>query len=403
MSVSPEALRAGAVEVARGLRAAGYEAWFAGGCVRDLLLGEAPKDWDIATDATPAQVQSIFPRTVAVGAAFGVVQVLVGDRRNYEVATFRADGEYVDGRRPTEVHYSSSAKEDVKRRDFTINALLMDPESDEIVDYVGGRKDLEARLLRAVGVPQERFREDRLRMLRAVRFASRLGFDIEAETWAAVIAEAAHLEVVSPERITQELDGILAHPHAASGAVLLRRSGLAAVALPAARDPDFESRVARAAASGEDRAGRLELAWALACPPDEVEAHLRARKMSKQRIRGVLDLVRTDALVSDPDTPRAELLRLARSDRRQRRIRYLEARHGAGEVPERLAEAARWLDAHPPAEEAFLGGADLKALGLAPGPEFKVWLHALEDAVLEGQVRTRAEALALIESWRRRQ
>lgn len=391
------ALRQGAVDVARSLRAAGYEAWFAGGCVRDLLLGQSPKDWDIATDATPPQVQAVFPRTIAVGAAFGVVQVLHGKGRSYEVATFRADGEYADGRRPTEVHYSKSAEEDVKRRDFTINALLMDPETEEIVDYVGGREDLSAGYLRAVGNPQERFREDRLRMLRAVRFASRLGFSIEVETWSALTTEAAHLGVVSPERITQELDAVFGHSRVADGLRLLRRSGLAAVALPAGVDEELETQATRASELGEDREGQTELVWGLVTAHvDDAEAELRARKMSKARMRGVEDLHRTDALVSAATTPRVEILRLARSERRARRQGFLSARHGAGAVVERFSEAAAWLDAHPPAEAALLGGGDLKALGLTPGPQFKSWLEEVEGAVLEGRVKTREEALALV-------
>ena len=172
---SPEALREGADRVAAILREGGHQAYFAGGCVRDALLGQRPKDYDIATDATPERVAALFRRTVLVGAAFGVVKVLLG-RREYEVATFRTEGQYTDGRRPDAVAYATDPEEDVRRRDFTVNALLMDPRDDRVVDYVGGQADLQVGVISAVGDPIERFHEDRLRMLRAVRFAARLGF-----------------------------------------------------------------------------------------------------------------------------------------------------------------------------------------------------------------------------------
>src|SRR5438093_2626083 len=172
-------------EIAARLRARGHVAYFAGGCVRDLLRGEIPKDIDIATDARPEVVQEMFSRTYAVGAHFGVIVVLEKDFQ-FEVATFRSDGAYLDGRRPTEVHFSSPEK-DAARRDFTINGMIFDPAGDEMIDFVGGRVDLEARLIRAIGDPMRRFKEDRLRMLRAVRFATVLQFDIEGGTWNALL------------------------------------------------------------------------------------------------------------------------------------------------------------------------------------------------------------------------
>src|SRR5262249_5445077 len=161
----PEALIEGAREVAKTLRERGFEAYFAGGCVRDLLLGRPPKDVDLVTDALPGEVSAIFKRTVQVGAAFGVVRVLAGPQHEYEIATYRTETEYSDGRRPDRVAYSKSKEEDVHRRDFTINALLMDPVSGEVLDFVGGREDLGKKLIRAVGDPERRFHEDRLRML----------------------------------------------------------------------------------------------------------------------------------------------------------------------------------------------------------------------------------------------
>src|SRR3954452_16494735 len=184
------------------LRQAGHVAYFAGGCVRDLLRGETPKDFDIATDARPEVVQKIFPRTYAVGAHFGVIVVLEKGRQ-FEVATFRSDGAYLDGRRPIEVHFAT-AEEDAARRDFTINGMFFDPEQDEVIDFVGGRADLERNLVRAIGDPAQRFAEDRLRMLRAVRFATVLGFKIDEKTWKAIVASAATITEISSERIRDE-------------------------------------------------------------------------------------------------------------------------------------------------------------------------------------------------------
>src|SRR6195256_2465832 len=181
--------------IARRLRSAGHVAYFAGGCVRDLLRGQTPKDFDIATDARPEVVQKIFPRTYAVGAHFGVIVVLENDFQ-FEGATFRSDGAYLDGRRPVEVHFAT-AEEDAARRDFTINGMFFDPEKNEVIDFVGGKADLERKLIRAIGDPGQRFAEDRLRMLRAVRFATVLGFEIDPATWKAIGANAASITDIS--------------------------------------------------------------------------------------------------------------------------------------------------------------------------------------------------------------
>lgn len=209
---------------------AGHQAVFAGGCVRDTLLGKEPKDFDIATSARPDEVQKLFPHSVAVGAHFGVIIV----RRNhisFEIATFRRDGAYLDGRRPEHVEFTD-AEEDARRRDFTVNGLFFDPIKDEVIDYVGGRADLQAQTLRAIGDAAARFREDHLRLLRAVRFATVLGFEIEAETWAAVRALAPEIRKVSAERIREELVKIFLHPNRLKGFDLLVDSGLMEAVLP---------------------------------------------------------------------------------------------------------------------------------------------------------------------------
>src|SRR6266403_4302412 len=198
-------------EIAKRLRERGHIAYFAGGCVRDMVRSLAPKDFDIATDATPDIVQKIFPHTYAVGAHFGVV-VVVENGMNFEVATFRSDGAYLDHRHPIEVRFSSP-EEDAKRRDFTINGMFFDPEKNEVIDFVGGRGDIEAKIVRAIGKPAQRFEEDRLRMLRAVRFATVLDYKIDDETWDALVASAASINEISAERIREELLKIFLSPN----------------------------------------------------------------------------------------------------------------------------------------------------------------------------------------------
>jgi poly(A) polymerase len=212
------------------LRTAGYLAYFAGGCVRDLVRQQTPKDIDIATDARPEEVQKIFRRTHAVGAHFGVV-VVVEDDRQFEVATFRSDGAYLDGRHPVAVNYSSP-EEDARRRDFTINGMFFDPPNDAVIDFVGGREDLAAGIVRAIGDPAQRFAEDRLRLLRAIRFATVLQFEIEPLTWEAIIQAAPGIKEISAERIREELVRIFLSPQRVRGWDLLDASGLMKAVLP---------------------------------------------------------------------------------------------------------------------------------------------------------------------------
>ncbi len=229
MSSFDPAAREFALEVVRRLRAAGFQALWAGGCVRDLLLGESPADYDVATDARPEQVMTTLRfRTIPVGAAFGVVRVLDprGGGRDVEIATFRGDGPYLDGRRPESVVFAS-AEIDALRRDFTINGMFLDPIANEVVDYVGGRADLEARVLRAIGEPHARFREDQLRLLRAVRIAARFDLAIEPATRAAVQDFAPFLSTVSAERIAHELQRMLLHPSRSRALGLFLEIGLA--------------------------------------------------------------------------------------------------------------------------------------------------------------------------------
>lgn len=219
-----------ALHIVRRLRDAGHTAYFAGGCVRDMVRGLTPHDFDIATSAHPEQIQRIFPHTVPVGAAFGVVLVLEGGYQ-FEVATFRNDEAYIDGRRPSAVRYGTP-EEDAQRRDFTVNGLFYDPVGDQIIDFVNGRADIDRKVIRCIGDPRQRFTEDKLRLLRAVRFAANLQFTIDPATFATVQAMAGEIHVVSAERIRDELIKILTRPQAGNGLALLDESGLLKEVLP---------------------------------------------------------------------------------------------------------------------------------------------------------------------------
>jgi len=225
-----DGLRHNADEIVRVLREHGHEAYFAGGCVRDMVMGVEPQDYDVSTSARPETVMELFPKTNAVGAQFGVVLVHMGGA-DYEVATFRADAEYADGRHPTAVEFCS-AREDVGRRDFTINGMLFDPIEGKVLDWVGGREDIRRKVVRTIGEPESRFEEDKLRMLRGVRFACRLGFAIEQATYDAMRRKADELGVVSAERIRDELLRILTQPHAGRGLRLMHDVGFLRVILP---------------------------------------------------------------------------------------------------------------------------------------------------------------------------
>ena len=223
-------MRATATDIVRRLQAAGFEAFWVGGCVRDFLLGRQPQDYDIATNAAPNQVETLFSKTVPVGKQFGVLLV-VEQEHQFQVATFRAESDYKDGRRPENVRFSD-AREDAIRRDFTVNGLFFDPVAGQLHDWVGGEADLRAKIIRTIGSPDERFAEDHLRLLRAIRFAAQLGFEIEPNTFAAVKSKAEKIRTISAERIRDELIKLFAPPHAARGLTLLYESGLLPHVLP---------------------------------------------------------------------------------------------------------------------------------------------------------------------------
>jgi poly(A) polymerase len=435
-----EALRAAARGVALRLRAAGHTAYFAGGCVRDRLLGKEPQDYDVATSARPEEVRALFgeERTVAVGAQFGVILV-VTDTAPFEVATFRRDDAYVDGRRPSAVYFGNP-KDDAERRDFTINGLFEDPESGEVIDFVGGRADLERRTIRAIGEPRARFEEDKLRLLRGVRFVAQLGFEIEPRTLAAIGALAPEIQVVAAERVLVELGKTITPKGRVRGLELLHETGLLREILPevaalegVAQPPEFHP-------EGDCWRHQLlvmanlpdpcpeELAWGallhdIGKPPTFVQAErirfdghaqvgaemadavMRRLRASARLRETVVELVADHLRFADvPRMKESTLKRFLRRDAVDLHLALHRADclgcHGILETydfcVQKLAEfrAAGAADALRPAP--ILRGDDLIAAGYRPGPAFKEILAAVEDAQLEGRIAGKEDALAFV-------
>ena len=396
------AIRAGAVAIVRTLRGHGHEAFWAGGCVRDQLMGLEPKDYDIATSAKPDDVEQLFERTVPVGKQFGVVIVVMGGAE-YEVATFRAEAGYTDGRRPDMVRWAS-AREDVLRRDFTINGLLYDPIADELADFVGGARDLEASIVRAIGDPEARFGEDRLRVLRAIRFAARFEFEIDAGTWTALCRHPSAIALVSAERIYAELDKILTQGGAATGLALLRDADLLVRVLPelhAVSEGAVDRSIDRFVDGDPEPS---ELAWVVALldvAPSSAAAlgeRLRMSRALRLHIERGLEIAhalrRYDAL----DTAsRKRLLRRPEADTALEAAgRAVETgQRDAGPFEAAVADAARWSsdELSPP---PLLKGADLVAGGYRPAKWFGDVLFALETAQLAGEVGSVDAAWALV-------
>lgn len=431
----------GALRIVRILRGAGYEAFFVGGCVRDLLRGETPEDYDIVTSAHPEQVMSLFPRTYPVGVSFGVVLVSEGDLL-YEVATYREEGDYEDGRHPSRVSFAT-AREDVYRRDFTVNGLLMDPETGEVVDYVGGVADIEARVIRTIGDPEERFAEDHLRMLRAVRFAANLDFLIDTETLAAIKRQGSHIARVSTERVREELTRMLTGPGPRQGMEMLQATGLLSRVLPEIEAMVGVSQPPRFHPEGDvwehtlimlallprerwpDPEAYGRLAWAtllhdVGKPVTRTESEtgihfyghvqkgaeiaaavMRRLKFSKADLDVVLALIENHMRfmhVQDmrPNTVK-KFLRMPDFDLHMalHRLDCLGSHGGLdndvfcrGKLEELTTE-----DLHPP---RLLTGYDLQELGFSPGPLFREILNAIEDAQLNGEITTAEEARQLV-------
>jgi poly(A) polymerase len=413
----------------------GYQALLVGGCVRDLLLGHEPADYDVTTDATPDQVMALFPESIAVGAQFGVILVPWNELK-VEVATFRSDVGYSDGRHPDSVVYSKTPQEDVQRRDFTINGLLMRQDTAEVLDFVGGQADLKAKVIRAIGDPDRRSTEDKLRMMRAVRFAARFGFEIEAETFRAIRRHVADIHQVSPERLREELTKMLTEGAARQAFELLDETcllqqvlpeigAMKGVEQPAQFHPEGDVWIhTRLMLEGLPKGASPTLAWGVLLhdvgkPPtfqsaaetgdrirfnNHVEVGVRMAEAICKRLRfsnedteqilalvdnhmkfGAVAEMRASTLKKFVRLPRfEEHLALHRLDCLSSH-RHLDS----------YEFVQRFLEVTPPEQvrpERLLTGHDLLEMGFRPGPVFAQILRMLEDTQLEGQIKTREEA-----------
>jgi len=435
-----------AERVCRTLRDAGHQAYFVGGCVRDILLEREPADYDVATDATPERVQQLFPRSLAVGAQFGVIVVLEdsasGDPLQVEVATFRSDIGYTDGRHPDRVVYAKTPQEDVKRRDFTINALLLDPETNEILDFVGGRDDLRAGIIRAIGDAEARFREDKLRMIRAVRFAARFRYQIEKSTFAAIVKLASEIHQVSAERIRDELTKLLTEGHARRGFELLDETRLLPELLPEIERMKGVEQPPQFHPEGDVWIHTLlmiedlepgcspTLAWGVLLhdvgkPPtfkpasgpgtrirfdEHAEVGTRMAEEICRRLRfSNEDTAQIAALVANHmrfkdvlQMKPATLKRFVRLDHFEEhmelhRLDCLSSHRNL----DNYDFMRRFLAETPPEQvrpPRLLSGDDLVRLGYRPGPAFKAILEAVEEAQLNGMLNTHEEALQLVQA-----
>jgi poly(A) polymerase len=441
--------RAFADQICHTLRSKGFQAFLVGGCVRDILLSREPADYDVTTDALPSQVEEIFPGSLTVGAKFGVVIVPEeapassdAGRLQVEVATFRSDVGYSDGRHPDRVDYTKSPQDDVKRRDFTINALLLDPETNEILDFVGGREDLEAGIIRAIGDPATRFGEDKLRMVRAVRFAARFGYAIEPATLKAIQKLAPEIDQISMERLRDELTKILTEGAARRGFELLDQTGLLIYLLPeiakmkgVEQPPQFHPEgdvwIHTLMMIGGLPAGSSPtLAWGVLLhdvgkpptftPPAGPNGRIRfdrhvevGVKMAEQICRRFRfsneDTEQILALVTNhmkfKDVPRMKPATLKRFVRVDKFGEHLElhrldslASHGKLDNYELVSRFIAETSPEQVRPVRLLTGDDLIALGLKPGPRFKAILYNVEEAQLDGTIHTHEEAVRLAQT-----
>ncbi len=388
-----------ALWVTRKLRKAGFQALLAGGCVRDMLLGAEPADYDVATDATPEQVQGLFRKVLMVGAQFGVAMV-VSRGQTVEVTTFRADVSYTDGRRPYRVVYAD-ARADAMRRDFTINGMFLDPLTDEVIDFVAGRRDLAERLIRAIGDAEARFAEDYLRMLRAVRFAARLDFALDPATAEAIARHAPKIERISGERVRDELEKMLAGPHPVRAMALMHELGLAGPVLGewTAQEEAWRAAMGRLAGLAERHDAVLALAALLGDRPVKGVRALTRRWGTSNEVRESLAWL-IEQLPAWPEGPAMELAafkkRLAHADwpRLLALWRAEELRlHGQAPLTERSAQRAAEIAPEAIAPPPWVSGEDLKALGLTEGPRLGRILRTLYDRQLNEEFPGREQAL----------
>jgi len=427
-------MEATATRLVERLRAAGHEALFAGGCVRDRLLGKEAHDIDIATSARPEEIQKLFPRTVAVGAQFGVIVVLE-DGGEFQVATFRSDGAYRDGRHPESVAFTN-AEGDARRRDFTVNGLFFDPLTHQILDFVGGEADLRAGILRSIGDPHARFAEDKLRLIRCVRFAASLGFEIEAETWRALLERAPEITAVSAERIRDELVKIFSHPSRVRGFDLLDQSGLLAILLPEVealkgceQPPDFHPEgdvfvhtrlmlsllpeqvstplvfsvlfhdIGKPPTFLIDETGRIRFNGHESISASMTEKIFARLRFSNAETEATVVGVKNHMAFKDVQNMRVATLKrfLARptiDDELELHRVDCQGSHGLLDNYDFLLRKREEFSNEPLIPPPLITGRDLIAAGLKPGPHFKKLLDSAQALQLEGGLKTREDALA---------
>jgi len=394
-----------AINVIKRLQRSAFQALLAGGCVRDMLLGRRAKDYDVATDAQPKDVIRLFKRTLKVGAKFGVVIVLV-ENRQVEVATFRTETGYADGRHPGSVEFTTAA-EDAGRRDFTINGMFYDPSKKKVIDYVNGQADLKSGIVRTIGKPAERFGEDYLRMLRAIRFSTQLGFAIESSTWSAVCGNAKKIAKISGERIAMELEGILIHPNRADGASMLIESGLANVIFPG-----FAGERAKSAIGvlGQLRR-KVDFALALTCffagcETDFAVRSCRILKLSRNKNKHIKFLLANRGKLLDEQMSLAALKKLLAQPyfwdlyEMQKTIQKAKG-HGRKSIAALIALRKRInelgdVELQP---EPLLNGHDLIRLGAVPGPALGQLAEEMYIAQLEGTLHTAQQAGRWAKKW----
>ena len=427
-------MEATATRLVERLRAAGHEALFAGGCVRDRLLGKEAHDIDIATSARPEEIQKLFPRTVAVGAQFGVIVVLE-DGGEFQVATFRSDGAYRDGRHPESVAFTN-AEGDARRRDFTVNGLFFDPLTRQILDFVGGEADLRAGILRCIGDPRARFAEDKLRLIRCVRFAASLGFEIEAETWRALVERAPEITAVSAERIRDELVKIFTHPSRVRGFDLLDQSGLLAILLPEVealkgceQPPDFHPEgdvfvhtrlmlsllpeqvstplvfsvlfhdIGKPPTLHIDETGRIRFNGHESISASMTEKIFARLRFSNAETEATVAGVKNHMAFKDVQNMRVATLKrfLARptiDDELELHRVDCQGSHGLLDNYDFLLRKREEFSNEPLIPPPLITGRDLIEAGLKPGPPFKKILDTAQAMQLEGALKTKDEALA---------
>ena len=397
--------RDAAIKIVERLRRKHHEALLAGGCVRDMLLERPAKDFDVATDATPEQVKQIFKRTLEVGAKFGVVIVFM-DSHQIEVATFRTESGYTDGRHPTQVEFAHAA-EDAKRRDFTVNGMFYDPIEDKVIDYVDGRSDLDTRTIRTIGDPEERFGEDYLRMLRAVRFSTQLRFRIEPATWAAIKKHAEKITGISAERIAMELEATLVDPNRGAGAAMLIKSGLAENIFPCfvGKEAKFAIKVLSELRQKTDFP--LVLAAFFAGFPTKFALEkCQSLRLSKNHYKHLKFLLGNRGKLLEAEMPIAELKMLAAEPyfwglyELQRATQKASPAKAGGIAPlVALRRRIRGWGDEDLRPAPLLDGHDLMRLGAVPGPALGQLAEEMYIAQLEGELKTPQEAKAWVRCW----